>query len=364
MPNRFITHIGTATPPTRIVQKDAAQWMSRALELDRSKDRILKTIYRATAIESRFTVLPDYGQEAGFNFFPNTSGLAPFPGTAERMEIYRKEALPLCIAAIRNGIPEAELSGITHLVVVSCTGFYAPGVDIELVEALRLPASTQRTMVSFMGCYAAFNGLKVADAFCQTNPNAKVLMVCVELCTLHFQKTWTEDNLIANALFADGAAAALVQNHPKGETNLELTHFYCDLVAKGKTDMAWNIGNTGFEMQLSSYVPNLLESGLKNMLQGLNFSPKSGFRLAAHPGGRKILEAIERALDLDTSANQAAYSVLNAYGNMSSATILFVLKALLESPEALQSNDPILSMAFGPGLTLESALLRYHDRTP
>lgn len=364
MPTTYITHIGTANPPHRIVQSEAAQWMSRALQLNAERDRKLKAIYRASAIESRHTVLADYTHNSNFQFFPEDPQLEPFPGTAQRMEVYRQKALPLCIQAIADGIPEEELQSVTHLVVVSCTGFYAPGIDIELIEALNLPLSTQRSLISFMGCYAAFNGLKLADAYCKADPTAKVLLVCVELCTLHFQKIWSEDNLIANALFADGAAAALLQSQPTSKKNYSLERFFCQLVPQGKSDMAWNIGDTGFEMRLSAYVPTLLEEGIAAMvaglLQGMELDSKDLKWLAIHPGGRKILESVERGLSLPKESNRAAYQILKHFGNMSSATVLFVLKELLSERGVEDHLQPVLSLAFGPGLTLESALMRLH----
>jgi len=215
--NGYINAIGTAVPTHATPQSAIAGFMGRALQLDEHEQRKLQALYRQTRIETRHSVVPDFGRKVGeFSFFPNTPDLEPFPTVGQRMELYRREALPLAVKAIQNcletlpGPPEP-----THLITVSCTGMYAPGLDIELIEALRWPTTTQRTAINFMGCYGAFNGLKTADALVRANPDARVLVVCVELCTIHFQKKTDDDNLLSNALFADGAAAVLVEGRAR-----------------------------------------------------------------------------------------------------------------------------------------------------
>ena len=213
-----------------------------------------------------------------------------------------------------------------------------------------------------MGCYAAFNAIKVADAFCHQNENAKVLIVCTELCSIHFQKKPTEDNLLANALFADGSAALLMEaktNHP---IRLKPETFHSALVAKSNDDMAWTIGDMGFEMKLSTYVPSIIKNGISELTHTLldTVSKKlSDIRyFAIHPGGRKILENIEQVLQIPKEKNRAAYCVLKNFGNMSSPTILFVLHALWQRLRPEDQGELILSFAFGPGLTLESMVIK------
>lgn len=364
--NSFICAIGTATPPHKIAQAQTAGFMADALQLNSDETRKLKALYRVTGIAHRYTVLPDYGAANGeYTFFPNTPGLEPFPGVQQRMQIYRQQALPLSVTAVEDclaQLPDFDPATITHLITVSCTGMYAPGLDIDLIEALQLPLTTQRTAINFMGCYAAFNALKVADAFCQAE-SARVLIVCTELCTLHFQKHKENDHLVSNAIFGDGAAAVLVQSQPAaGRVNLAMAGFHCELMSAGKKEMAWQIADHGFEMTLSSYVPSMIQQGIKclttNLLRKLNIELPTVDLFAVHPGGRKILEAIEQALDLSPEHNCFAYEVLRDYGNMSSATVLFVLKALGQTLTRQHHNQPILSFAFGPGLTLESMLLK------
>jgi predicted naringenin-chalcone synthase len=285
------------------------------------------------------------------------------------MELYKQHAVPLCIEAIENCLfsyKEFDTSQLTHLITVSCTGMYAPGIDIELIEAIGLPTHIQRTAINFMGCYAAFNALKAADAICKANADAKVLIVCVELCTLHFQKHKTEDHLLSNALFADGAAAAVMEAKPKKECSISIESAYCDLYFTGKHDMAWHIGNFGFEMTLSAYIPELIQQGIRNLaeklLKHLKLTIADIHLFAVHPGGRRILEVIEQQLGMKKEDNRYAYHTLKEFGNMSSPTILFVLKALWNDLQQSDAGKNILSFAFGPGLTLESMLMRVNYR--
>ncbi|AWM34491.1 type III polyketide synthase [Hymenobacter nivis] len=363
----YLGAIGTANPSHCIAQQQIADFMAQALEFGDVDARRLRALYRVSGISQRYSVLPDYGRTNGdYTFFPNTPGLNPFPSVGQRMAVYRREALPLALAAVadcRRQVPSLEMASITHLITVSCTGMYAPGLDIELVQALGLPAAVQRTCVNFMGCYAAVNALKLADAACRANPAARVLVVSVELCTLHFQKSAEDDHLVSNALFGDGAAACLVQGQPlpDGAPSLALTAFHCGLEPDGHADMAWHINDFGFEMTLSSYVPKLIQRGIgrltEQLLSTLPVRRADIHHFAIHPGGRKILETIEQALDLSHDDNRFAYRVLRDYGNMSSATVLFVLRDVLAAATPADHGAPVLSFAFGPGLTLEAMLL-------
>lgn len=363
----YICAIGTANPPHKIPQMQVADFMAAALQFDEQEKRKLKALYRVSGIGQRYSVLQDYIRTNGeFTFYPNTPTLEPFPTVQQRMELYRKHAVDLSEEAVRNCLAQdpVSLPELTHLITVSCTGMYAPGLDIELVERLQLSSSVQRTSVNFMGCYAAFNAIKLADAICKANPDAKVMLVCTEICTIHFQNNPEQDHLVSNALFGDGAAAVLMQGQPCQQVCLELQSFHCDLAPAGKRDMAWHIGDTGFEMTLSSYVPDLIKNGIKELterlLQGLKTTVAEIKLFAIHPGGRRILEVIEQELGMTRDDNRFAYQVLRDFGNMSSATVLFVLKALMDSLTPKEQNEPILSFAFGPGLTLESMLLKVH----
>ncbi|WP_273198016.1 MULTISPECIES: type III polyketide synthase [Legionella] len=358
-----ITAIGTASPPFMRTQDEIAELISIGFHLDETQKKILKKIYKSSGIDTRYSVLTDYCKQPGqFEFFPNTPEES-FPSTLQRMMLYKENALNLAITSIENCLNSIDFdkSKITHLITVSCTGMYAPGIDIEIVHKLNLSSSVKRTAINFMGCYGAFNGLKVANAFCQTEPDCNVLLVCVELCTIHFQNTFNIENIISNAIFADGAACALIQ----GQTNQKcfaLESFYCDLVPQTSRDMAWTITNYGFDIILSSYVPEAIEAGIfmftEKLLKQSNYSFNDIDYYAIHPGGIKILHACEKALKITAHDNQYAYDVLRNYGNMSSATVLFVLKNIWDKLSARDEAKHIFSCAFGPGLTLESMILK------
>ncbi len=355
----FITSIATAVPDNCFPQMQIAEFMAAALQMDDYNQRRLKALYRSTKIAQRYSVLSDYGkQPEAYTFYPNTADLEPFPSVSQRMTAYKKYALPLCLKAIAK---LSNTENITHIITVSCTGMYAPGIDIEIIAALQLNTHIQRTAINFMGCYGAFNGLKMADTICKADTKAKVLLVCVELCTLHFQKKMDEDFLLSNALFADGAAAVLVEAQANENTKaLALKSFFCDLYFEGKQDMAWQVGDLGFEMTLTSYIPKLVKAGIKalidKLLQNAGLNAHEISLYAMHPGGKAILEAIEKALEISEEENKYAYSVLKNYGNMSSCTVLFVLEEILKDSKN-QKGQNILSCAFGPGLTLESMIL-------
>ncbi len=342
--------------------------MVEAFDLDSNNASRLKGIYDNSGIEYRFSVLPDFGKERSDErlLFPNSKDEKFFPGTEKRMDQYQKEAAGIAAAAAKNCLKHfnSDISTqITHLITVSCTGMYAPGIDINLVEILGLSPSVERTCINFMGCYGALNALKTADYICRAQADAKVLIVCIELCTLHFQKENTLDNWVANSLFSDGAAAALVENsdHRSGKGSfLTLDTFYSEFIPSAKNEMGWFIGDKGFEMKLTSKVSKLILKHIPDVAEkvlakaGLSTGDIDSY--AIHPGGRKILEAAETALGFSRQNNQFSYEVLRDYGNMSSATILFVLEKILL--ENLTDDKTILGCAFGPGLTVESMILK------
>lgn len=361
-----IHSIGTATPMYRQSQVKVADFMSARLNLTPAEKRRLRMVYQATGIEFRHSVIEDFIKETeDLSFFPNNP-LEDFPGTKKRMEVYNKNALPLAIKAIQNAISSNNFNKttLTHIITVSCTGMSAPGLDIGIIQELGLPSTIHRTNIHFMGCYAAFNGIKMAHAICKADPNAIVLVVCLELCSIHFQKPDSVDKLISTAIFADGASAAIIQANPNTSKYLSLNHFYCDIIPQTQQEMTWGIGDKGFDIILSSYVPELIQSGIADFFDRLY--QKSGLSkdkiqfFAIHPGSKKILEACEKALDISKEDNQYAYEILRQYGNMSSATILFILKKLLDNLKTKDHRHNIFSCAFGPGLTIESMLMQVH----
>ena len=343
--------------------------MAGALSMNDEERQRLKALYRASGISQRYSVLEDYGNEVEqYSFYPPNSLLEPFPRIADRMKTYKQEALALSLRAIENCLSGQALTPLdfTHLITVSCTGMYAPGIDIEIIQELKMKTQVQRTAINFMGCYAAFNAIKVADAICKANANAKVLVVCVELCSIHFQKLKDDDNILSNALFGDGAAAMIVQSEAPEGQSLSLEKFHCDLKFEGSQEMAWHIGDHGFEMKLSSYVPDMIREGIAklthSLLESFQLSVENIDYFVIHPGGKRILEVIEQELGMSREDNRYAYRILKQYGNMSSPTILFVLQLLLQDLKEDDQGKNVLSFAFGPGLTLESMLLKVHNR--
>jgi predicted naringenin-chalcone synthase len=363
----FITATGIAVPSFRFKQSEIASFMEKTMGSDPNTIRKIKAVFRSSGIHFRHSVIADYGSVTNFSFYPNDES-GSYPSTQRRMELFREHALPLSVAAVKDLQNKADrrLNDITHLIVVSCTGMYAPGLDIDLVKALKLSPSTHRTSIQFMGCYAAFNALKVADAFCKASPDSRVLIVCTELCSIHFQQIPTDDNILANALFADGSGAMIVESVPSSTVSLEIKAFHNALALNGETDMAWHIGDTGFRMNLSSYVPDLIRGSIHELVDKLFAKTSKGISktkyYAIHPGGNKILQAIEDALQLSEGDNEVAYSILRQYGNLSSATVVFVLNELVKRFSPDDNGEEILSMGFGPGLTLESMLLSISSR--
>ena len=236
----------------------------------------------------------------------------------------------------------------------------APGIDLQVMEMMDLPKNIVRTSVNFMGCYAAVHGLKLADAFCSSNKAANVLVVCTELCTLHFQKDISADNMTSSLLFADGCAAMLVQADSSNHKGVRILNFFSDVSFKGKKDMAWELSSKGFLMTLTGYVPELIKEDFKGLVdKALHSSQQKQADIShwcIHPGGKKILESISSSLGLTNEALKYSYEVLNDYGNMSSPTILFVLKKILDEFEQQRpAQTPVIfAAAFGPGLTMET----------
>jgi len=241
----------------------------------------------------------------------------------------------------------------------------APGVDIHLIEKLGLNRNVERTSINFMGCYAGINALRLANYIVSSQEDSVVLICGVEICTIHYQKNTTQDQLIANAIFGDGAAAAIItsskQITDKQVNGFILEKFYSEFEPSGIDEMAWSIGDYGFDIKLSSYVPDLIQKNIAGLINKLfikaHIKQEDIDWYALHPGGKKILEACEKALNISSDANKHSYDVLNEYGNMSSVTVLFVLKKYLDNLKSNDAGKKIISCAFGPGLTMESMIL-------
>jgi predicted naringenin-chalcone synthase len=338
---------------------------------DRRTSRLLRAAFDASEIVTRHTVLEELGTDRpqADGLFRDAAGsLVLTPGTRARNDLYRRYAPELLSAASADALQSGEVdpADVTHVVTVSCTGFFAPGPDQVLVERLGLDPSVERFHLGFMGCHAAFPALRAARAFCAARPDAVVLVACVELCSLHLQPPTDHDRILASALFADGAAAAVVTAAPPptGRASLRLDALHTELTGSGSEDMTWTIGDTGFDMVLSSYVPRLLGERIEKVVAPLfDADPELAGRpfalvprWAVHPGGRSILDKVQQALALDDDQLAPSRDVLRGYGNMSSATVLFVLREILVGPPPVEP-ERVCALAFGPGLTVETALL-------
>ncbi len=320
-------------------------------------DPRLRTIFRRMAsradITHRYSFLDP--QKGSGQFASQDANefyrLGNFPGTARRMELFEQSAPVLMRKAVdRLALNEKERSGITHVLVTCCTGLYAPGLDFEIVDHLGLSTGVERTMVGFMGCYAAINALKLARHIVRSDPKAGVLMVNLELCTLHLQETQELEQVLSFLVFADGAAANLITTHEQG---FALDSFKAVMVPETRGLITWKIRGLGFDTLLSGQVPGELGRALH---EGDLMMERGDIDLwAVHPGGRSILDAVEKGLELPPDALTASREVLSCFGNMSSATVMFVLQLMMQQARPGQRG---CAMSFGPGLTAET--MRFH----
>jgi predicted naringenin-chalcone synthase len=277
------------------------------------------------------------------------------------MVIFNKQAPLLSVDAIRDCLNHIhDPKKITHLITVSCTGMSAPGLDLQVLELMDLEKNISRTSVNFMGCYAAIHALKMADVICKADKRAQVLIVCTELCTLHFQREATLDNITSSLLFGDGSAAILVSGDENEHEGLHIDNFYSEVIPKGKRDMAWELSSNGFLMTLSGYVPDLIEEDFEKIvdtaLKKEAISKEEISHWCIHPGGKRILEAIHKSLGFTNGQLSTSYKVLNEFGNLSSASVVFVLKEMLKEKTGIKK---LFGAAFGPGLTVETFTAHY-----
>jgi len=331
---------------------------------DETASRMLKILFNHSGINARYSVIPDFdrGQPDPVLFSEDQC----IPTVLDRSDIFKEHAVSLAIDAINDSFSKRNITvaefGITHLITVTCTGIYAPGLDAELIEKLNLPNDIFHTSINFLGCNAAFPALKLADMIARTHENAKVLIVCVELCTLHFQPKNNHDNLLSNTIFGDGAAAVIVTgDEPDFQGGMSINGFYSLLLNKGKDLMSWNITPVNYEMVLNAKIPEFIGKEVDNIVmkagKKFNISPSVIDKWAIHPGGKKILDIIKKQLNLNQTDLQYSYKVLDEYGNMSSPTILFVLNEIMQAEH--KPNETIFSIGFGPGLSIETALFTH-----
>ena len=370
--------LSTAVPATQLVQTDVQEVFGSQPGLSRLAQRIVSTSFGLSGIERRYTVLEELTLDGppaeDPAFYDRASGLLLDPGTRLRNDVYAEHASRLYVeagGAAIAAVPGIEAADVTHVITVSCTGFYAPGPDFVIARDLGLRAGVQRYHLGFMGCYASMPALRLATQLCQADPQAVVLVVSVELCTLHLRTSNDPDTIVATSLFGDGAGAGIVtaRELEPGERGFALDAFATRTTPQGEGAMAWRIGDHGFEMVLSNAVPSLIGEHVTGAIEPLLESEpplvdalRDGAvggaidHWAIHPGGRSILDHVESTLALSESQLVPARETLRDFGNMSSATVLFVLDRILRDPGAAD-GDRVAAMAFGPGLTVESALL-------
>ncbi|MEQ8274575.1 MAG: type III polyketide synthase [Deltaproteobacteria bacterium] len=352
--------IGTAVPPHAARTEDTVEFLTRALEAQPDCTprlvRMVASMAQRSGVEQRATVLPDFLEKepARFEFFPASWSLDPFPTTAQRMARYTEAAPVLAEEAARRALADGDVdpASVTHLVLSTCTGFFAPGPDIQLIRRLGLRPDVQRTVVGFMGCYAGINALRLADQIVRADPKAVVLQVAVELCSLHYQRTPDASLQVANLLFGDGASSAVYSSEGPGRARVRATR--SEVTADSADQMRWDIGDHGFVMHLDPSVPKTIEQHARAFVEALVDDAPGALGWAVHPGGRRIVEAVANALDLTKDDLFASFDVLREHGNLSSATILFVLDRALARRSA---GDRVCVLGFGPGLTMEGATI-------
>lgn len=355
MVEAYINRVGTAVPAYEV--HDTFRTFAQSLFAgDRRRAAIFKRMAALSGIERRYSVLAPAG--TGANDAINAHEFyrpGAYPDTAARMRVFEQYSPALAQAAVdKLDLGAADRDSVTHLLITSCTGFSAPGLDFEIIERCKLPNSVERTMIGFMGCYAAINALKLARHIVRSEPASRVLVLNLELCTLHLQETREIEQMLSFLLFGDGCAAAFVTAEPSG---IALDRFRAVVVPGTGGLITWNIGEFGFDMMLSGQVPGTIHDALRSSAgEILNGSDARTIDLwAVHPGGRTVLDAVERAFALAPEALAASRDVLRRYGNMSSGTVMFVLESMLRNAV---NGAKGCAMAFGPGLTAETMLFR------
>lgn len=345
----YLNDISLAVPANDIHRK-FIDFAPSLLKDDRSRG-LFRRMAERCQIDHRYSSLkphPEPAQLDADGFYRRNR----FPDTERRMQVYQRDAFPLARQAL-DGLKLADMKDeITHLIITTCTGFYAPGIDIEVIGHYGLKSSVERTIVGFMGCYAGMNALKLARHIVRSEPGARVLILNLELCTLHLKETGSLEQMLSFLIFGDGCSASIVSADPAG---IELQSFHSAVLPGSGNQITWSIGGSGFDMRLSGEVPRTIAAGLPDCLPDVLAGGRTDhFRhWAVHPGGRTILDAVREGAGIEEDTLRASREVLRRFGNMSSATIMFVLKKIME-----QGKGRGCGMAFGPGLTVESMLFQ------
>jgi alpha-pyrone synthase len=346
MTEAFINRIATALPP-HDVHEGFLDFGRRMLSRDSRRLALFNRMAERAGIAHRYSIFEPEGEGDAAHFYRPGA----FPGTGARMKLFESFAPGLACRATERLLAGEDRTRVTHLIVTCCTGFFAPGIDLQLIERCGLDPGIERTFVGFMGCYAAINALKLARHIVRSEPAARVLTLNLELCTLHLHETTDLEEILSFLLFGDGCAAALISSDPVG---VRMDSFKAALVPGTAELIRWNIREQGFDMVLSGGVPGAIRSGLARARA--SFLDESPIDLwAVHPGGRTVLDAVEAALELPPSALSVSRGVLSDFGNMSSSTVMFVLERLMRGATPGSTG---CAMAFGPGLVAETMRFR------
>jgi predicted naringenin-chalcone synthase len=356
-----ILALSTAVPPYAFTQDESAEKMIEVLSLDQTMARKIRNLYRYTAIDRRHTVIADFKKERDAWHFWGSEYPKIVPGMTKRNECYKQEAPKLAYQAASKALElwGGDPKAITHVISISCTGAVCPGIEFLLVDSLGLKRSVNRLGINLMGCFGAFKGLAVAQSFAKEEPSNRILLVCTELCSLHLQTDFSKDTLVGNSIFSDGSAAAIIGANPSSKESslFEIFNQFSFCLENSSEHMSWEASDHGFLIRLSSDVPRLISPHMESFSQNLlgsSISPHA-CNWAIHPGGKAIIQTIEKALNLENSQTQASWKILSQYGNMSSATILFVLNEICQQPSVRTWSAAI---GFGPGLSVEGLLLK------
>lgn len=367
-----ILSLGTALPQYRVAQEQAAEWLAHSLRGHPAKARWLRSICINGGIDTRYFCIPDSQRPPDQSRFAPHHTPSDSPTTGERMQMFRQMAPPLAIEAGRAALAElgsssgrsleSETASISHLILVTCTGFFAPGLDIAISRALGLAPSVERIQIGFMGCSALFNALRTASGIVAGSPQARVLIVCVEVCSIHIQPSLKRQHLISTSLFGDGAGACVIgQPADPAPGSIRLLDFYSRVQPGTESQMTWDIGDHGFALHLSSDIPEHLAQSAPAAFEQLFADGVRPALWAIHPGGRAIVDRLAESFELSPIETEASRETLRNVGNLSSATMVFVLRRLLDQLSLTPGEDDLegVAMGFGPGLVLEMARLRF-----
>jgi alpha-pyrone synthase len=343
MVDAFINRITTALPP-HDVHDSFIEFARRMLTGSDRRLALFNRMAERSGISHRYSIFKPQGEGDAAQFYQPGA----FPGTGARMKLFESFAPGLACEATERLLVGEDRSRITHLIITCCTGFFAPGIDLQLVARCGLNPDIERTFVGFMGCYAAINALKLARHIVRSEPGARVLALNLELCTLHLHETTELEEILSFLLFGDGCAAALISADPSG---VRMDSFKAALLPDTAELIRWNIREQGFDMVLSGGVPGAIRGGLGQARSAILNGATPIDLWAVHPGGRTVLDAVEAALELPPSALQVSRAVLSDFGNMSSTTVMFVLDRMMRASAPGSSG---CAMAFGPGLVAET----------